>query len=233
MPASDPGELPDDPSRPGEPDAIGPGMGSSPSGPSFAPGAAPPGFGARPLGPPPLPRPDPAAFRPPRTVGPLVLTLAAVMLVALVVVTASVLAYRADREAGRSPAVTSTTPHVVATKDTIDFTTRTGTGQLRIVDHTWQPARGFGGGEALQVQVELVARSGTIGYDPFDFQAFDETGALYDLAAEEVRGPILQAGVLQPGDRISGLVAFAMPRGEVTLLMSDDVSSVTALKIPD
>ena len=82
-------------------------------------------------------------------------------------------------------------------------------------------------------QVRIVCTSGEVDYDPFDFQAFDASGSLFDLAAEEVRAPILGVGMLEPGEQISGALAFVIPRGEVTLLMSDDASSVTALKIPD
>jgi hypothetical protein len=126
-------------------------------------------------------------------------------------------------------------PVVTATKDAIDFTTHTGQGRLTIVSHTWEPARGetANPGSALQVQVELLCTSGTVEYDPFNFQAFDQAGNLFDIAAEEARGPILAAGILSPGERVRGFVAFAMPRGEVTLLMTDDASSVTALKVPD
>lgn len=234
MPAPRPGGDP--PEDPLSGSGVDPrqGMGSSPSGPSFAPGIRPAWTpAAQPPGPPPLRRPDPASFRSPTSRWPLIVTVAAAAVVGLVVALSSVIAYRGDREAARAPAASTSTPRPVATKDTIDFTTRTGTGQLRILDHHWQPARGAIGGEALQIRVELLARSGFISYDPFNFQAFDETGALYDLSVEEVRGPVLEAGVLRAGEQISGLVAFAMPRGEVTLLMSDDASSVTALKVPD
>jgi hypothetical protein len=177
-----------------------------------------------------------AAIVPARSRVPTVATAAALGLVALIVAVASLLAQRADQRVEAPPQPPPASPPVVtATKDAIDFTTQTGQGRLTIVGHTWQPTRGQSAnpGSALQIQVELLCTSGTVNYDPFDFQAFDETGNLFDIAAEEARGPILSAGTLSPGERVRGLVAFAMPRGEVTLLMTDDASSVTALKVPD
>lgn len=219
------------------------GMGSTPSGPSFAPGGSqpwwsqPPGAtppGPAPLGPAPLRRPEPATFAAPHSRLPAVLTVIVVGVVGLVVVLATIMAHRADQQAAvpAAPASAPSTPHVTATKDSIDFTTSSGTGRLTILDHTWQDAQ-TDQGSALLVRVRLVCTTGTVGYDPFDFQAFDAAGNLFDLAAEEARGPILGVGTLAPGEQVSGTVAFVIPRGEVTLLMSDDASSVTALKIPD
>jgi hypothetical protein len=159
-------------------------------------------------------------------------TALAIGVVALVVAVASVVAYQADRQVGPAPSRTTRAPHVTATKGSIDFTTRTGTGTLTILDHRWGGAA-TAAGSALQVRVRIVCSTGSVDYDPFNFQAFDVRGNLFDLASEEVRGTILGVGVLQPGQTATGALAFVMPRGEVTLLMSDDAASVTALKIPD
>jgi hypothetical protein len=41
-------------------------------------------------------------------------------------------------------------------------------------------------------------------------------------------------GELSPGQTVRGVVAFDIPHGAVTLLMSDDSEqSITALKVPD
>ena len=153
-------------------------------------------------------------------------------MVVIAVAVDSLVAQRADQQVSPRPSRTVSSPHITVTKDSVDFTTRTGAGRLTIVDHSWQGAQN-NPGSTLQVRVRIVCTSGLVDYDPFDFQAFDASGNLFDLAAEEVRGPILGVGVLQPGEEATGLVAFVLPRGEVTLLMSDDASSVTALKIPD
>jgi hypothetical protein len=160
------------------------------------------------------------------------LTAALIGMVALVVVVASVVAYRTDREVSAPPSSSVRTPPITATKDSIEFTSRTGSGRLTIVEHSWQTAQSAPG-SALEVRVRIVCTQGMIDYDPYDFQAFDAGGNLFDLAAEEVRGPLLSVGILEPGEDVTGYLAFVIPRGEVTLLMSDDASSVTALKIPD
>ncbi len=238
MPNQPPGsETPGaEPFRPGSP---GPesldgasGMGSTPSGPSFAPGSPQPRW-SRPLGPEPVARPDPETYQPPRSRLPAVLTALAVGVVALVVALASVLAHRADQVVAiPSPTRSAASPHITVTKDSIEFTTRSGAGRLTILDHTWRDAQN-GGGSALQVRIRIACSSGVVDYDPFDFQAFDASGSLFDLATEEVDGPLLGVGALQAGEQTTGLVAFVIPRGEVTLLMSDDADSVTALKVPD
>lgn len=235
--------MPNSPAEPGgsQPDPVGtsagmgtpPGMGPTPSGPSFAPSAGPPLTGPQ-LGPVPSAGPDPATYRPRRTRLPAVLTAIVIGVVALVVTVASVLAHRADQrvvaDPGPSPAARS--PYVAATKDSIEFTSHSGTGRLTIVDHGWRQAETVAG-SALDVEVRIVCTGGEVDYDPSDFQVFDATGNLFDLAAEEVRGPLLGAGHLESGQQTSGALAFVVPRGEVTLLMSDDADSVTALKVPD
>jgi len=186
-----------------------------------------------PLGRPYLPVQDPAGFAPPRSAVPTTITIAVVAIVAVVVAVASVTAYRADTTAA-APATVSPAAPVTAAKDSIDFTTGSGSGRLIIHSHAWEPLQAAEPSDsALQVQLELVCTGGEVDYDPFDFQAFDQHGQLFDLATDAARGPILPAGTLQAGQRVSGLVAFVLPRGDVTLLMSQDASSVTALQIPD
>ncbi len=207
-------------------------MGSTPSGPSFAPGSVQP-LWSEPIRPAAAQRPDPATYTAPRSRLPAVVTVLAIGLVAGVVAIASLLAHRADQVVTAAPAPSLTSsPVVTTTKDSIEFTTPTGEGRLTILGHRWQEAQNDPG-SALQVQVRIECTGGEVNYDPFDFQTFDANGSLFDLAAEEVRGPILGVGLLRPGEETTGLVAFVMPRGEVTLLMSDSAASVTALKIPD
>jgi hypothetical protein len=230
--SAEPGHLPVAPATP-----LRSGMGPTPSGPQFAPVNSPAdpsigGLSTRGE----LPRPNLSALSPPRSRVPAVVTAAVLVVVATIVAAASIFAYHQDQRVDPAPPqITTSPPRLTATKDAIDFTTRTGEGRLMIVSHTWQATRGEAAdpGSALQVQVELLCTSGTVDYDPFNFQAFDATGNLFDIAAEEARGPILAVGTLGRGERVRGLVAFVMPRGEVTLLMTDDASSVTALKVPD
>ena len=72
-----------------------------------------------------------------------------------------------------------------------------------------------------------------MGYDPYNFQAFDHTGELFDVAESGVSRQVLGVGELAEGQSTRGFLAFDIPRGEVTLLMSDDSDqSITALKVP-
>ncbi|HWJ53170.1 MAG TPA: DUF4352 domain-containing protein, partial [Propionibacteriaceae bacterium] len=107
------------------------------------------------------------------------------------------------------------------------------TGQLIMRTRSWvrdgQPMFGT----YLRVEVELVCTSGEVDYDPYNFQAFDRSGQLFEMASEGTAGRPLAVGTLRAGERIRGTIAFDMPRGDVTLLMSDDSEkTVTALKVP-
>ena len=89
-------------------------------------------------------------------------------------------------------------------------------------------------GTYLLVEVKIVCTSGHLGYDPYNFQAFDHTGELFDVAEAGVSRQVLGVGELSEGQTTRGFLAFDIPRGDVTLLMSDDSDqSITALKIPD
>ena len=211
----------------------GSGMGSDPRGPGFS--AAPPPASDRHVHPV-RPAPDPGQYAPRRRRLPAVLTAVVVAVVAAVAALATVAAERSDlRSMASPPALARPAASPSGPADSIDFVTPTGTGRLRVVDHAWN----FGRGEPpefgyyLQVTVELVARSGQVDYDPYNFQAFDADGDLFEVAEAGVSGPLLGVGTLSAGERVRGRIAFDIPRGEVTLLMGDQGStSVTALRIP-
>ena len=59
-------------------------------------------------------------------------------------------------------------------------------------------------------------------YDPYNFQAFDQSGQLFEMAVEGTGGRMLEVGTLSAGERVRGTIAFDMPRGDATLLMSDE-----------
>jgi hypothetical protein len=165
-----------------------------------------------------------------------VLTVLAVGVVAAVVVVASVLAARQDvREATPQPVVrvSSTGP---AGTGRIEFSTDTGTGVLEIVDHAWNSDGSDvrATGSLLTVAVRITCETGILRYGPDSFQAFDRNGDLFDPEVLPDAPTGLEFGTLSAGQRVSGTVAFDIPRGGVTLLMSDERSqTVTALKIPD
>ena len=207
------------------------GMGSVPRGPSFLPWTqAEPA--SRQL---PLPDADGQYLGPRRSRWPAVITVLAVVLVAAVVAGASLVAYWGDTHVAAPPRP-ETHPGLTSPPDRIDFVSDDGTGQLIMRTRSWvsdgqvPPMTG----SYLRVEVELVCTSGEVDYDPYHFQAFDRSGQLFEMAVEGTAGRMLAVGTLQAGERIRGTVAFDMPRGDVTLLMSDDSDkTVTALKVPD
>ncbi|MET0692781.1 MAG: hypothetical protein ABWX96_02035 [Propionibacteriaceae bacterium] len=214
------------------------GMGPSPTGPGFAPWqqSVPPADSDQ----------HPAAVRPTISVQqdfaprksrlPALVTACAVLLVAAVVLSATWVAERNDARVTapsvpRAPARTA----VPLREDSIEISSSGGSGRLVIVDHTWTTAgrEAPRTGTTLDVEVELICTSGEISFDPYFFQAFDQSGRLFEVMAP-VAPNSLSTGTLGPDERVAGTVSFDMPRGQVTLLMTDETTqSVTALKIPD
>ena len=223
--AADSGDLPAAPAEPG-------GMGAIPSGPEFLP--APPTIDEPPW------RPSRSAERPPpyrNSRWPNVISATVIVLVGLVVLIASSIARYGDTH------VTAPTPVVVpsvqsepSTPSEIEFTTPDGSGRLILLSRSWrdtgrEPPMN---GNYLQLEVKIICTSGRLDYDPYNFQAFDHTGELFDVASAGVSEDVLGVGELFKGQSTHGYLAFDIPRGEVTLLMSDDSEqSITALKIPD
>jgi hypothetical protein len=219
------------------------GMGPSPTGPGFTPwqqsappaGGGPAGSGSQPAAE--QPRiPSQQSFGPQRNRLPALVTACAVLLVAAVVLCATWVAERNDAQvaapsARQVPARTA----VPLREDSIEISSSGGTGRLVIVDHAWTTAGRVAPrtGTTLDVEVELICSSGEISYDPYFFQAFDQSGRLFEVLAP-FADDSLSTGTLGPDERVAGTVTFDMPRGQVTLLMTDETTqSVTALKIPD
>ena len=210
------------------------GMGPTPSGPSFVPWAPAPGD-TPPIGPP----------LPPRTAGslarratklPTVITLAVILLVATIVAVASSVANFADTHVRAPVASKQPIPQTTAQGDRIEFTTSAGSGQLVLLRHLWLSSGQVPptSGSYLRVEVELTCTAGSVDYDPYNFQVFDQTGRLFETAIEGAGDSMLETGTLQAGERVRGTIAFDMPHSEATLLMSDDANqTVTALKVPD
>jgi hypothetical protein len=243
--ADDPRDLTDDRSAAVEPAAsdlrpdpgsVPEGMGPTPSGPEFVPSSR-------------VIRPEgsdaashsafAAPYRAPRRrllSAPNLITVAVFVLVALVVALATAIAHHDDTHIAaptpvRVPSIHTDTPDQAE----IEFTTPHGTGKLILLSRTWQDgSRRPINGSYLEVRVEIICLTGRVGYDPYNFQAFDETGQLFDVDESGVTSEILGVGELSPGQTARGAVAFDIPHGDVTLLMSDDSEqSITALKVPD
>lgn len=228
--------------RPSGPAFTGPPLTGTPlTGPASAggppDGSLPPSGAERRIGPgrSPAPgrRPPPG---PPPSRLPAVLTVLAVTLVAVVVVVASVSAARDDVRRATPPPPPSATSATPVRADRIEFTTSTGSGVLEIVDHDWDADGSDVGapGTLLTVSVRISAASGVVPYGPDSFQAFDRSGTLFQPEVLPDSSTALETGTLSAGQQVTGTVAFDIPRGGVTLLMSDDSSrTVTALKVPD
>src|SRR5215211_4524574 len=207
------------------------GLGANPSGPEFLP-ASPP-------------RPDESSepsmaaqtYRPPSSRWPNVISAVLLTVVALVVVVASAVARYGDTHIAAPRPVTlpavSTEP---SAPSEIEFTSAEGSGRLIFLSRSWRntgrepPANG----NYLQLEIKIICTAGRLDYDPYNFQAFDHTGELFDVAEAGISETVLGVGELFEGQSAHGYLAFDIPRGEVTLLMSDDSDqSITALKVPD
>lgn len=213
------------------------GMGPSPSGPAFVAWT------------PPTPRPTPvvtpAATRsdlglaPARSRLPGLVTAAVVALVVAVVAVASLLAHYGDTHVA-VPVAVPVQAQPVASPSPVDprvaFVTSQGAGELVMLDWSWSAAgrEQPTSGSYLRVEIELVCTQGRVDYDPYNFQAFDNRGHVFDVAAQGSNRQLLEVGMLEAGESVRGTVAFDMARGDATLLMSDGTDqTVTAIRVPD
>jgi len=179
----------------------------------------------------------PRPSKPPTSKLPVILTVLAVAVVAVVVTIASVVAAREDvRQATPRPDPTAAASPTSLGDDRIEFTTSTGTGVLEITDHGWDSDGSDTDepGSLLTVAVRISCASGTVRYGPDSFQAFDRSGQLFAPEVVADSSTALPLGTLSAGQQVSGTVAFDIPRGGVTMLMTDESSrTVTALRVPD
>lgn len=167
---------------------------------------------------------------------PTVISIAVIFLVAAVVAVASLVANFGDTQVRPPAASNQPVPQTTAQGDRIEFTTSDGSGQLVLLTHSWLSTGQVPptSGSYLRVEVELTCTAGSVDYDPYNFQVFDQTGRLFETAIEGAGDAMLETGTLRAGERVRGTIAFDMPHSEATLLMSDDSNqTVTALKVPD
>lgn len=224
------------------------GMGPTPHGPEFAPPSAPaqpqlwqPGApGGRPPSGSRGPRIEPP--RPPKNRLATWLTIGVIGLVSLTVVLALVWAdrqaeRRLEEQSGRPDPSASTPSSLPSTSaDSITFKSAEGEGRLTLVSHRWTSSGVVppDNGQYLQVTLRIDVTDGAISYGPQYFQTFDAKGELFQTTEAGSKQPMLDEGIVAAGDSVSGNIAFDMPRGQVTLLMSNAMlRTVTALKISD
>lgn len=166
------------------------------------------------------------------------ITAALILVVAAVVGVGTALAHQSDTHivAAPDPAPGRPSPLTTPADARIDFVTDQGTGELVLLSRSWSAHRPATPetDRRLQVRVELVCTTGTVDYDPGNFQAFDDYGRLYDVVFEAADESVLDVGTLQAGESVRGSLGFDLPRGQTTLLMTDGKDqAVTALQVPD
>jgi hypothetical protein len=232
-----PGADPTAPPPPTAPGGEGPnpyGMGPVGSGPGFAPPAPPvsPAVGPNPYGGPSHPVPPPRG--PKRSKLPAIITAAAILVVALILVGGTVRA-RVEPEA-TSSAPPAPTPSALpsSSEDSIAFTSSEGSGRLTLVSSRWSTEGSVdpSTGQYLQITLRISATEGRISYGPQYFQVFDSQGTLFRTTGAGVRRQPLDDGRLRADESVTGTIAFDMPRDTVTLLMSNArMETVTALRI--
>ena len=206
------------------------GMGQTPRGPSFVPSS--PAVHAGPETGAPVP---PPRTGPPRSVRPTVISILVIALVATVVAGASVFAYWGDTHVAAPTRPPVPPPAYTSAPDRVDFDSSEGSGQLIMRTRSWVSDTQVPpvSGQYLRVEIELICTEGQVDYDPYLFQAFDQSGELFEMAVEGAGERLLSIGTLSAGQQIRGAIAFDIPRGEVTLLMSDDSdNTVTTLRVP-
>ncbi|SDT06620.1 hypothetical protein SAMN04488543_2958 [Friedmanniella luteola] len=210
--------------RPGSADGLGR---SSEGTPDFA--QPPPRVAPAPP-PPPTPPLRPAGDVP-TSRRPAVVTAVVVLVVAAVTALGTLAAWRADTRAVPAPASTSRPAPSPADpdRDTILFTGAHGTGKLAVREHTWES----GSPDRLRLSVELSCTTGTVDHGPDSFQLFDATGTLVEPSPVSGGPGSIGYGTLGPGELVRGDVVFEVSRQVVTLVLSDDAGSVTALRITD
>ncbi|GAA1431958.1 hypothetical protein GCM10009616_20240 [Microlunatus lacustris] len=205
------------------------GLGRSSAGtPDFA-SPEPPAPSAPPPAAAPAPRPGGPPPRSSRR--PALVTAVVVLAVAAVTALATLAAWRADTSVDAPPPSTSrpATSPADPDRDAILFTGAHGTGRLAVRERHWES----GSPDRLRLVVELSCTTGTVDHGPDSFQLFDADGTLVQPSPVGGGPGGLDHGTLGPGEVVRGDVVFDVARQDVTLVLSDDAGSVTALRITD
>lgn len=152
-------------------------------------------------------------FRPPKDRKPLWIVGIVVAVVALVVATSSIVAWRSDQQQQQATAPPSA-PATIPTPsgNGIDFDYSDGAGRMEIVNSRWTSDR-------LEVQVRITVTRGEVQYGLYNFTAFDEQGTTIDPSTSDVPVPALGEGTVTPGQTTEGWLALQVQRQDVTLLL--------------
>ena len=126
---------------------------------------------------------------------------------------------------GGSPTTVAPGPVLPSPEDAdswIDYVSSEGSGRLIVTGHRRD-------GDVTVVSVAITAGQGR---QSFSFAAFDADGNYYRPAAPDTPEPALLTGEVAPGETISGNVAFRLPEGALTLVLSNDqLEAVAAVRV--
>jgi len=86
-------------------------------------------------------------------------------------------------------------------------------------------------GSYLRVEVELFCSRGQVGFQPAYFSLFDADGQLVEGVPDAAGRDSLSVVTLSAGEQVRGTVVFDLTRQRATLVLSDDLRSVTAIAI--
>lgn len=213
-----PDQLPPESTPPGRP---GPGWapaalsGHGHAGPPPAPGAGTPTT----AGGPPHPSPSIGRYAPKRTLGPVIISLIALIVAALV-------AYSALRPTDSDPAPSaSSTPTAHAPhRDGTPFTVQTSgaTGIWKVAEHRWND-------QGLSLLIELTVDSGQVSCY---FNALSNTGQEVVRGASSGLSPAFPTSQIRAGETVSGWVYFPIDRGTTLIfLRTKDQAQVSGIEV--
>jgi hypothetical protein len=147
---------------------------------------------------------------------------------------ASALAYHDDTHIEAATPVRVPSVHADSLNHAqIEFSTQHGTGKPIMLGRTWQDGgRRTINGSYLEVRSRSSCLTGWSATTRTTFRPSTKPASSSMLTSPS-NGPHPGVGELSPGQTVRGAVAFDIPHGGVTLLMSDDTEqSITALKVP-
>ena len=181
----------------------------------------------QPVGAPPPQRVDIASYRPPRSNGPVLWAVGAVVVLVAVVV-AGLLTGSFDRTAVTTPTPAVTTaaqPEGSADERGLPFTmpaNPSATGRWEITDTTWYP-------DGVLLRVHVAAVRGTVSYG---FMAFARDGEHIVEPVPGPREPELTTGEVSGGESVTGYVFLPLPRGDGMLILTTSMGrQISALDI--
>jgi hypothetical protein len=150
------------------------------------------------------------SFAPPKNPTPLLVTIAALVTLALVVVGGVMVNSQPKPTPAASPTPSRSSARV--TLPGLPFTSPEGrvSGRWEVLSSEWDS-------EGLTVRIRVHADRGSVSYS---FMAFANQGATVHDPVPGPRQPELGAGTIREGESATGYVYFEIPRDDVTLILA-------------